>query len=192
MPLRTRFKRFLAGSEGKETTNEPDQTDGDQKVSDLQIKTAKSELPLIHATPPQSFQLRDLWIEAYEQLREDEQLIVAYEKSLLIQGKAQSGGQQTGDVFDKGHETQLQHLIERRLADIQETRLQITVGGRDVVVKDQARRIIHTVLSFKDAISSAVSSEPHAALAWGGILMLLNVGLPSMLLLSYKFKGYWC
>lgn len=182
MPLRTRFKRLLAGSEGKETTNDPDQKDGNQKPADLQIKTAKPGPPLVHTTHPQSFQLGGLWNEAYEQLREeDEQLIIAYEKDLLTQGKAQTGGQRPSDVFDNSHETQLQNLVERRLADIQETRLRMTVGGREVVVKDQARRIIHAILSFKDAISSAVSSEPHAALAWGGILMLLNVSCQTML-----------
>lgn len=190
MPLRTRFKRFLVGSEGKETTNEPDHTDGDHKAADLQVRTEKAEPPFIHATHPQSLLMGGLWNEAYEQLREeDDQLIVGYEKDLLIQGKAQPGGQHTSNVSDKSHETQLQDLIERRLADIQETRLQITVGGRDVVLKDQARRIIHAILSFKDAISSAVSSEPHAALAWGGILMLLNVGLLTMLLYRIKSEG---
>lgn len=181
MPLRTRLKRLLAGSEGKETSDEPDQADGKQGPVNLQLENAKLEPAQGHATHPESFQLGPLWNEAYEQLREeDEQLIVAFEKDLLAQGKERPGRNDNHDVLDDSHETQLQHLVERRLVDIQQTRMQFTVGGREIIVKEQARRVIHAVLSVKDFISLAVNSEPHAALAWAGILVLLNVSCPSM------------
>jgi hypothetical protein len=183
MPLRTRLKRLIAGSEGKETqtADEPGQTDGKQRPVNLQRNDTNLWPASGHATHPQSFQLGALWDEAYEQLREeDEQLVIAFEKDLLTQGKEQPGDHDHHAVLDDSHETRLQNLVERRLADIQETRLQFTVGGRDIVVKDQARRIIHAILAVKDFISSAVSSEPHAALAWAGILVLLNVSCPNM------------
>lgn len=193
MPLRTRFKRLLAGSEGKETSDESDKADGKQGSVNVQPKNTKLEPALGHATHPESFQLGALWNEAYEQLREeDEQLIVAFEKDLLAQGKERPGGNDNHDVLDDSHETQLQHLVERRLADIQQTRMQFTVGGRDIIVKDQARRVIHAILSVKDFISSAVSSEPHAALAWAGILVLLNVSSPACSSIVWNRVLHWC
>lgn len=181
MPLRHRLKHFIGGSEAKGTANKPDHADGDPKSAGLQPKTAEIGPPLAQTTHPQSFQLGGLWSEAYEQLRaEDEQLIVAYEKDLLTQGMAQPGGQETTDEFNNSHELELKHLVERRLADIQEKRLRVTFGGRDVVVNAQVRRVIQGILSFKDAIASAVNAEPHAALAWAGILILFNVSKPTM------------
>lgn len=182
MPLRHRLKHFIGGSEAKGTADKPDRTDGDPNPAGLQLETAKIGPPLAQITHPQRLQLEGLWSEAYEQLRaEDEQLIIAYEKHLLTQGMALPGGQQNTDEFGNSHELQLKHLVERRLADIQEKRLRVTFGGRDVVVKGQVRRVIHGILSFKDAIASAVNAEPHAALAWAGILILLNVSKPTML-----------
>jgi hypothetical protein len=189
MPLRTHLKRLLAGSEGKETktADETGQTDGKQRPVNLELNDTKPGPASGDATHPQSFQLGALWDEAYKQLREeDEQMIIAFEKDLLTQGKEQPGGSDHHTVLDDSHETRLQNLVERRLAEIQETRLQFMVGGREIIVKDQVRRIIHAILSVKDFISSAVSSEPHAALAWAGILVLLNVSCPNMLFYHAK------
>jgi N-terminal domain of NWD NACHT-NTPase len=72
-------------------------------------------------------------------------------------------------------EVQLQKLVDQKLQDMQNSRLKITVGGKEVVVKEQVRTIVHAILSAKDFIGSAVSAEPHAALAWAGVLVVLPV-----------------
>ncbi len=53
--------------------------------------------------------------------------------------------------------------------------MKIKVGERELVVKHQVRKIVHIVLSVKDFIGSAVSADPHAALAWAGVLVILPV-----------------
>ena len=69
----------------------------------------------------------------------------------------------------------LQGLVDHRLHDVQNAQLKIKVGECELVVKDQVRKIVHTVLSVKDFIGSAVSADPHAALAWAGVLVILPV-----------------
>jgi hypothetical protein len=43
---------------------------------------------------------------------------------------------------------------------------------------DVYRKIVKTVLFAKDFVGQAVSNEPHAALAWAGVSMLLPVSEP--------------
>jgi hypothetical protein len=72
-------------------------------------------------------------------------------------------------------EARLQKLINQKLGDIENTRLKIIVGGKEVVVKEQVGKVVHTILSVMDFIRVAVSVEPHAALAWAGVLVILPV-----------------
>ena len=72
---------------------------------------------------------------------------------------------------------QLQGLVDRKLQDVQKAQLKITVGGKEVIVKEQVRKVVHAILSAKDFIGSAVIAEPHAALAWAGVLVILPVSI---------------
>lgn len=72
---------------------------------------------------------------------------------------------------------QLQNLVDRKLQDVQKAQLKITVSGKEVVVREQVRKVVHAILSAKDAIGSAVTAEPHAALAWAGVLVILPVSI---------------
>jgi hypothetical protein len=60
---------------------------------------------------------------------------------------------------------------------MQNSRLKITVGGKEVIVKELVSKIVSVIISTKDFISSAVSAEPHAALAWAGVLVILPVSI---------------
>ncbi|KAL5000882.1 quinon protein alcohol dehydrogenase-like superfamily [Aspergillus recurvatus] len=68
-----------------------------------------------------------------------------------------------------------QALELRDLLDgLQKSRLKVAVGGREIAVKDQARRVVHALLSVKEMIDFAVSMEPHSSLAWAVVLVFLN------------------
>jgi hypothetical protein len=62
-------------------------------------------------------------------------------------------------------EVQPQKLVDRKLQDIQNAQLKISVNGKEAVVREQIRKVVHTILSAKDFIGPAISAEPHAALA---------------------------
>jgi len=79
---------------------------------------------------------------------------------------------------------QIKKLIDLKLKAVENARLTVTVGGEEVVVKEQVRKLVHTILSAKDYIGSVVSAEPHAALAWAGVLVFLPVSLFHFLVLT--------
>ena len=63
-------------------------------------------------------------------------------------------------------QVQLSTLAEQKLKEAERSRSS---------VQKQVDRIVESVLFFKDFVSSAVSAEPHAALACAGICIFLPV-----------------
>lgn len=53
----------------------------------------------------------------------------------------------------------------------------ITVGDEVICIKDNVREAIDYIHKSKDFIRAAVSSEPHGALAWAGVTLLLPVSI---------------
>lgn len=102
---------------------------------------------------------------------------------------ADRGNIPNGEVLDR--EEQLQRLVNRKLEDIETSRLKISVGGKEVVVKELVGKIVSVVISAKSFISSAVSAEPHAALAWAGILVVLPVSIYLVYLSNFGVDIYF-
>lgn len=136
---------------------------------------------------------KNLWDEAYERLRqENSKLVDTYEKDLLESNSpepqksgAKSGADAPVVTGGKNREERLQNLVKDKLDAMQKARLKVTVGGEEIVVKDQVCKIIRTIISCKDFIGAAISAEPHASLAWAGVLIILPV---STILYSFYFS----
>jgi hypothetical protein len=70
----------------------------------------------------------------------------------------------------------LQSLAAEKLDALSASRFRLRVLGKEVVVRDGARRIVEGILAVKNFVSTAVSSDPVAAVAWAGALIALPVG----------------
>src|SRR5579871_352206 len=82
-----------------------------------------------------------------------------------------------GGVGGGDREVHLQKLVDRKLQDMQNAQLKISVSGKEFVVRKQIRKAVHAILSAKDLIGPTISAEPHAALAWAGVLVILPVSV---------------
>jgi hypothetical protein len=130
--------------------------------------------PHASSLSPEYLELKNLWDEAYDLLRKkNAKLIDAYEKDLLASQDTEKQDAPTQTSSDR--QAQIQKLAERKLQDIQNAQLKLTLGGREVVVKEQIRKVVNMIISAKDLIGLAVSADPHAALAWAGVLVVLPV-----------------
>ncbi|KAJ5726562.1 uncharacterized protein N7483_007919 [Penicillium malachiteum] len=112
-----------------------------------------------------------LWHEAHALLKEkDAKLVDAYKTALLQEADAGPRDELSEAEMDE----RLKVIIESRLKEIENSRVKINIAGREVNLQKSVRRSIETVLSVKDLVTTAVSSEVHASLAWAGVLILLN------------------
>lgn len=69
----------------------------------------------------------------------------------------------------------IQQLATQKLERVSDAQLSFSIGGRCVVVREVVRKVFKLVTTYKDVINSAISSEPHAALAWAGVMVVLPV-----------------
>jgi hypothetical protein len=76
-------------------------------------------------------------------------------------------------------------LASKKLHDVEDSQWKLQLGGNSVVVREQVDRVAKVLIVTKDFISSAVAAEPHAALAWAGVCVLLPVSLPGISLLMH-------
>ncbi|PWY92996.1 hypothetical protein BO94DRAFT_583239 [Aspergillus sclerotioniger CBS 115572] len=112
--------------------------------------------------------LTGLWDEAYAELeKEHPKLVHFYETDLLAGASDQS-------EVDLDRQKQLATLVQSKLKTI-EAHVGLSLGGSQIVVRDQARKVARMIVGVKDFISAAVSAEPHASLAWAGVLVLIPI-----------------
>lgn len=72
-------------------------------------------------------------------------------------------------------EEQLRDLVRFKLEKNESSAWSFKIGSKDIVLRDQADKIAKAVLFVKGFVDSALTSEPHAALAWAGVCILLPV-----------------
>lgn len=123
------------------------------------------------AEGPEVSKLDSPWHEAYKKLVEnDPKLIHAYENGLLQAWQPE----ETGDIVEEDFASKLIPLIKNRLEVINQFRAKIVIGNKDIVVREKLGQVVDLVISAKDLISAAISPEPHAAIAWAGVLLVLG------------------
>ena len=146
--------------------------------------TANALKPPVDATTPEHLSPekvppKDLWDRAYKLLRDDRStrgLLESYEKILLSEIKDGIASQTLPASFESfDRQPQLAALVSKKLQAVDNARWRFHIRDETIEVKAQVDRLVKAVLFAKDFVSSAVSSEPHAALAWTGVCVLLPV-----------------
>jgi hypothetical protein len=116
----------------------------------------------------------ELWNEAYEELRvKEESLIKEYETRLRgsVQGLVAST---TGSI---GREELMKTIVDKKLGEYQNGKLKIKAFGGEVAVKDMIKPVVGIVKWADTYISSAISANPIASVAWAGVTVFLPVSV---------------
>ncbi|KAL5610968.1 hypothetical protein FOBRF1_007085 [Fusarium oxysporum] len=171
--LRHRFKRLLGGSSTDPDHDATPSTTRQQSENEALSGAEPDSRPTGPPGGPKALELKGLWKEAYDQLRKNDAEIVDAYKSALSRQCAAQKEEESLPPGEDSETTGLRGFIKDRLDEIQASHLTVTIAGKSIGIKEQARRAVHAILSVKDFISTAVNSEPHAALAWAGVLVLL-------------------
>ena len=153
----------------------PTSTNESDTALNLVGTASKTTVDIWHAH--QSF---DLWDRAYGLLEKEssKDLLEKYEQVLLSELHDEQPTAQTSIClagFDK--ERQMLKLIAKKINIVEKARRYVNIGEETVEINAQVDRIVKAVLHAKDFVSNAASSDPHVALAWTGVCMLLPVCL---------------
>jgi hypothetical protein len=100
---------------------------------------------------------RALWEQAYQNLpREDKDILGKHEKDLAKATK---------------------NLVDEKLREYEISQWTVQVAGKSVKLRELGLNILNFIDSSQAYLQSVTSSEPHAALAWSCISLLLPVSL---------------
>lgn len=122
-----------------------------------------------------SLSCSNLWSEAYKSIEADpdqSELLVRFEAYIAT---PQDQASPHGSVEATAQLKKVQEHAKKSLDKLSNARLSFTIAGKTIVVREVVRKVIKTVTTFKDVISAAISGEPHAALAWAGVMVILPV-----------------
>lgn len=124
----------------------------------------------------------DLWDRAYTALREREDLknlTDTYENVLMenLQGEGSSTCT-FADLNASDREEQMSALVQKKVDHMEQAQSKLRLGNKVIKLRPQVDRVVKVVIYAKDFVTSAVSADPHAALAWAGVCVFLPVSLP--------------
>ncbi|KAL4898759.1 hypothetical protein BDV59DRAFT_197632 [Aspergillus ambiguus] len=170
------------GAESQQVQPQPTQEPNDSPESGNNKPTGAP------AVPSQRLELKGLWREAYQQLQQEKgSLIDDYENFIL---QASHGEEKKPAEAGSGPDPRLETLVKNRLKDIEESRFKITIAGKEFVARDCTRRAIQVIRSVKDLVTAVVTFEPHAAVAWAGVMLLLDPVAKSITQDEEAMSGY--
>ncbi|GLA34938.1 hypothetical protein AnigIFM63309_009123 [Aspergillus niger] len=143
------------------------------------VSSQNNDISVPHACPsnvpnPIPLRLEGLWKKAYSDLQnKNPDLLAQYEKILLSNAELDDpNNENQRDNIDI--DPRLETCVKRCFEAIEKLRCKIRIGGKEIEVKKQVRRVVGGILSVKDIITAAVSAEPHVSIAWAGVLFLLS------------------
>jgi len=118
-----------------------------------------------------------LWDRAYDDLKDDEPIIVeAYEKVLSRELDGNASSSLASENQRNAIEQANRELRRSQMSRLVKTGLEKT--EREAKVKRGIGNAMQVVLAANDTIGSAVQACPQAALAWAGVSLALQASLP--------------
>ncbi|OJJ66295.1 hypothetical protein ASPBRDRAFT_188620 [Aspergillus brasiliensis CBS 101740] len=117
-----------------------------------------------HASEPEPV---DLWGQALHRLSQQNAKLVNEYRTVLIEEGQKDGDTSTVQV--------LGNLVTSKLDKIEKVRFKYTFNGKKHSVNEQFGKLIQGILGLKEYITVAVSPDPHASLAWSGVLVVLPI-----------------
>ncbi|OTB14252.1 hypothetical protein K445DRAFT_24032 [Daldinia sp. EC12] len=131
-----------------------------------------------------------LWAAAYKKLEDDDpKLLIAYKQ--FLQSKGQNGRDQS-QIAGGNWETQVQTLAHEKLEASQKERLSFQLREKNIIIRDQIQKIMSFIVSVRDIVGTAISSEPHAALGWAGVMFIFPLLKTMIDQDKYAIEGFDC
>ncbi|PLB50832.1 WD40 repeat-like protein [Aspergillus steynii IBT 23096] len=124
-----------------------------------------------------------LWKQALEELRNNaktEKLLIEFRRALLADGTEESAEgdkevQSSDSSLSEDEITrQLQNTIKRKLEQISNDS-EASKGEYHLNIKDKIIKCVSLIQATENLITAAVSADPHASLAWAGVLVILPI-----------------
>jgi hypothetical protein len=149
----------------------------------------ESQIPVL-TTPSHDCQdtpIRELWNVAYERLREEEAKLVEEYESRLQQNPPPNLDRVPS--LRTNRREWMDSLLKHKMQETQANIWKLTFGYSEIHFTGTVQKILGVLKQVNGYVTTAVSSNPSASLAWAGVGLLLPVGeilVSSLLSLTVK------
>jgi hypothetical protein len=123
--------------------------------------------------------IRDVWNEAYEDLRaEDEDLITKYEARLResVYGALASSSSSSGGIV--GRQELMKSVVDKKLEQYKEDAWKVKALGEEFLVKDMAKPLVRIIKWADKYVGDVLKSNPMASFGWAGVMVFIPVCTP--------------
>ncbi|GAP91555.2 putative ankyrin repeat-containing domain [Rosellinia necatrix] len=129
---------------------------------------ALSALPAVSPTAEPSTLGADTWRRAYEIVRAREpELMEDYRRHLAsLQANASAHA-------DLSTPRSVECIMEQLLEHREKKQWRVSLLGRDIKIREQVEKLAKFLVWSDSVVKNALSAQPHAALAWSGVSLLL-------------------
>lgn len=123
----------------------------------------------------------NLWDEAWEKVKEGEygKYVARYERIILRDKYPRDGAHKETlqPLASADRAKRMQAVLDEQAEKLRQARWGFLMSGRKIEVADMVEKIVDGVLYVKDFVGRVIkeTGEPHAALAWAGVCLLLPV-----------------
>jgi ankyrin repeat domain-containing protein 50 len=113
----------------------------------------------------------DPWTRAYKIVQEREDRLMAdYNVHLAsLQGDAVASA-------DLSTSRSVESIVKKLSEDREQKQWRVSLLDHDIKIRTQVERLTKFLLWSDPIVKTAISAQPHAALAWSGVSLLLPVG----------------
>jgi len=151
--------------------------DGIQSATDAVQNPSPDEDRLAKAP---DLQWEELWTQAhYKLIADNSKLITEYEDNLANLQKSQSSGQSEGFTINSGSVKSIVEHLDKKREDKQWClKWKTEYFNLNINLRKQVQKLVKVATWSDTLVKQALSTQPHAALAWCAATMVLPVRSP--------------
>jgi hypothetical protein len=190
----TRFKNKLSlHQRGKESEPSLHQRDDRNEAG----RAVSSSRPHQASKAGSLHPINELWNDAYDELREqEEKLMKDYEATLCADLATMVVGSTvvlSGSKMER--KVQMTALLSTKLEEVKKDTWKLKFGDHDIPLKDLAQPVVGIIQWIDENVSGILSANPYASVAWAGVSLMLPVSHDSLTILdlvrTHVYCGLW-
>jgi ankyrin repeat domain-containing protein 50 len=158
--LSRKSKKRLNGAQPPPEQVAPSDPQPLNPASTLPAAAPPSAQSIVSDTPPTSNNT-DPWTRAYEIVQERERELMA-----------DYGAAANADLSKK---ESVESMVNKLWEDREKKQWRVTILGSDINIRNQVESLAKFLLLADPIVQKALSTQPHVALAWSGVSLLLPV-----------------
>ena len=168
----SKIKKYLTRRRGRRPQDEPDKEEENSSLTersiDVQSKNSDTVTDTVTALSDQDI---DPWMKAYNEFKDRQpELTADFETHLAsLKGGITSNANLSSPKFVKS-------IAEQLLKNREDRQWRVPLTNENIKIREPAEKLVKFFMWTDPFVQKALSAQPHAALAWCGISLILPVG----------------